>query len=731
MAEGSPGPMAGTATLVTCGTGGIGRATAVGLAVLGGRVGITGRDTARTQAAATAIARESGNPCVDAFTADMSSQAEVRRLAAAVLDAYPRLDVLVNNVGGFWATRHVTADGLERTFAVNHLAGFLLTSLLLELLKASAPARIVTVTADSQATGKLDFADLQGERHYSGQRAYSQSKLANFLFTYELARRLDGTGVTATVLHPGVVHAPCAAEDPSALAKVMLMVSRPFLKTPVQDAATSIYLASAAEIEGVTGQYFADRRPETSSNASYDTTAAARLWDTSARLTCSGGEAQAASSAGAPPGNACGGVLDRDAAEAAVEPESSKAAHRVGWGFISLYTLAYMGTSLLFLAPLLVTLALKVDSLVGIGRAPGSLALVAGTGALLAMVANPFFGKLSDRTASPLGMRRPWMITGLVGGSLGILIVALAPSIPVVLAGWCMAQLSFNALLAAMVAVMPDQVPAVQRGLVSGVLGVCMPVGSVCGTLVVKVFSGHLLAMFLGPCAVGGFFIVLFAVSLKDRRLGRAEKPAWSLRELASTFYVSPRKNPDFAWAFASRFMFVLAYAFLTTYQAYYLLDKIGTARADVPQQIFLGTLVQSAVIVAASLIGGKASDRTGRRKIFVLTASIVYGLALFVIAVASQFDGFLVGMAISGLGFGVYLAVDLALVVDVLPGTRTAAKDLGVFNIAGALPFSIAPAVAPAILAVGGGSYGVLYMVAGLCAITGAVAILPVRRVR
>ena len=139
MTEDSPGPMAGTATLVTGGTGGIGRATAVGLATLGARVGITGRDAARTQAAAAAIARESGNPCVDAFAADMSCQAEVRRLAAAVLDAYPRLDVLVNNVGGFWASRHITADGLERTFAVNHLAGFLLTSLLLDLLKPAPP----------------------------------------------------------------------------------------------------------------------------------------------------------------------------------------------------------------------------------------------------------------------------------------------------------------------------------------------------------------------------------------------------------------------------------------------------------------------------------------------------------------------------------------------------------------------------------------------------------------
>ena len=434
--------------------------------------------------------------------------------------------------------------------------------------------------------------------------------------------------------------------------------------------------------------------------------------------------------AAARPGAARRGLNYRTAAEVALEPDPP-AAHRVGWGFISLYALAYMSTSLLFIAPLLVTLALKVDSLVGIERAPSSLALVAGVGALLAMVGNPFFGKMSDRTASRLGMRRPWMVIGLVGGSLGILVVARAPNIPVVLAGWCIAQLFFNALLAAMVAVLPDQVPAVQRGLVSGVLGVCLPVAAVCGTFLVKLFTGNQLAMFLAPCAIGGAFILLFAVTLKDRRLAKAERPAWSLREFASTFYVNPRQSPDFAWAFASRFMFVLAYAFLATYQAYYLLDKIGTAKADVPQQIFLGTLAQSAVIVAASLIGGKASDRTGRRKIFVLTASIVYGLALFVIAIASNFSGFLVGMAISGLGFGVYVAVDLALVVDVLPGNRSAAKDLGVFNIAGALPFSIAPAIAPAILAIGGGSYGVLYMVAGLCAIVGAVAILPVKRVR
>jgi MFS family permease len=422
---------------------------------------------------------------------------------------------------------------------------------------------------------------------------------------------------------------------------------------------------------------------------------------------------------------------DRTAAKHGQGTGPLLAAHRVGWGFISLYALAYIGTVLLFLAPLLVSLALKVNSLVGIERAPNSLALVAGVGALLAMFANPFFGRLSDRTSSRLGMRRPWMVIGLAGGSCGILVVAVAPSIAVVLIGWCIAQLFFNALLAALVAVLPDQVPVAQRGTVSGVLGVCLPIASVTGTFLVQLFTGNQLTMFLAPCAIGGFFVLLFAVTLKDRRLTVADRPTWSLREFAGTFYVDPRKNPDFGWAFASRFMFVLAYAFLSTYQAYYLLDKIGSSETAVPQQIFLGTLVQSVVLVTASLVGGKLSDRTGRRKIFVLVAATVYGLAMFAIAIASNFNGYLVGMAIGGLGFGVYMAVDLALVADVLPDTENNAKNLGVMNIAGALPSSIAPAIAPVILAISSGSYSVLYAAAGICAIIGGAAILPVKRVR
>src|SRR6266581_8975982 len=197
--------MAGKSVLVTGGTSGIGKATAIGLAALGARVGITGRDQGRTEAASAGIRAVAGNPDVDAFVADMSARAEVRRLAAQVLDAYPRLDVLVNNVGGFWAHRHVTADDLEHTFALNHLAPFLLTNLLLDGLMASAPARVVTVSSGAQSAGRIDFNDLQSARNYSGQRAYSQSKLANIMFTNELARRLEGTGVTASSVHPGVV----------------------------------------------------------------------------------------------------------------------------------------------------------------------------------------------------------------------------------------------------------------------------------------------------------------------------------------------------------------------------------------------------------------------------------------------------------------------------------------------------------------------------------------------
>jgi len=277
-------PMANKVVLITGGTGGIGKATAIGLARLGAQVGIIGRDLARAEQAAADIRAASGNSVVDAFATEMTSQAEVRQLAIAVLGAYPRLDVLVNNVGGFWAHRHLTADGLERTFALNYLAPFLLTNLLLDRLTASAPARVVTVSSSVQAAGRIDFNDLQGTRNYSGQRAYSQSKLATVMFTNELARRLEGTGVTANCLHPGVVHSNFGAEDQAQFFAVISRVALPLLKTPAQGAQTSIYLASSPDMDGVTGQFFANRKPKTANKVAYDTDMTARLWQVSADL---------------------------------------------------------------------------------------------------------------------------------------------------------------------------------------------------------------------------------------------------------------------------------------------------------------------------------------------------------------------------------------------------------------------------------------------------------------
>ncbi|WP_409332664.1 SDR family oxidoreductase [Trujillonella humicola] len=273
--------MIGKTVLVTGGTGGIGKATALGLAVLGAHVAVTGRDPPRTEDAVREIRAAGGGP-VDAFIADLSAQSEVRRVAGEVLGHLPRIDVLVNNVVGYWNTRHLTADGLERTFALNHLAPFLLTNLLLDRLKDSAPARVVIVASNAHKLGRIDFDDLQGQRSYSGARAYNQSKLANILFSYELARRLEGCAVTTNALHPGMVRTGFGAEDPAGTQRVFVPLLRPFMKSAARGAATSIHLASAPELAEVSGRYFVSSTATRSSPRSYDQAVAARLWQVSA-----------------------------------------------------------------------------------------------------------------------------------------------------------------------------------------------------------------------------------------------------------------------------------------------------------------------------------------------------------------------------------------------------------------------------------------------------------------
>src|SRR3954447_21280412 len=276
-------PMAGTTALVTGGTGGIGAATALGLARLGARVAITGRQAVRAGNTAAEIRAETGAR-VDVLTADLSVQPEVRRLAAEALDRLPSIDVLVNNVGGYWNSRQVTADGIERTFAVNHLAPFLLTNLLLARLRSSDHGRLVTVASRAHTQGRIDFEDLQGEASYSGPRAYNQSKLANVLFTYELARRLRHDAVVANAVHPGVVSTAFGAEDPGRVQRLLVPLLRPLMRSAAQGAATSIHVAADPELQGVSGGYFANGRQRRSSKRSYDEAVAARLWQVSADL---------------------------------------------------------------------------------------------------------------------------------------------------------------------------------------------------------------------------------------------------------------------------------------------------------------------------------------------------------------------------------------------------------------------------------------------------------------
>jgi NAD(P)-dependent dehydrogenase (short-subunit alcohol dehydrogenase family) len=269
--------------VITGATSGIGKETAVALAKGGATVAVVCRTRDRGEAALAEIRRRAGHDGVSLFVADLSSQRAIRAVAAELQATLPRIDVLVNNAGLALRDRLVTEDSFEHTFAVNHLAYFLLTRLLQPALLASAPARVVNVSSEAHRWGSIRFDDLMGEAAYDGWKAYAQSKLANVLFTYELARRLDGTGVTANCLHPGLVGTAFASRGPS-LIRLLSRLARPLLRSPASGAATSVYLASAPEVATVTGQYFAGRRARRSSQASYDRALAARLWGVSERL---------------------------------------------------------------------------------------------------------------------------------------------------------------------------------------------------------------------------------------------------------------------------------------------------------------------------------------------------------------------------------------------------------------------------------------------------------------
>ncbi len=275
--------MGGKVALVTGGTSGIGKATAMALAAMGADVVVVGRDRERGESAAAEIRDQTGAR-VDLALADLASRAGVRGLVDEFRRRYDRLDVLVNNAGLVQSTRTETPDGLETTFATNHLAPFLLTNLLLDMLKESAPSRVVTVSSEAERWGNIDFDDLQSKKRYRGFPVYGMTKLANIMFTYELAERLEGTGVTATCMHPGAVNTRFGTNNRGPMT-ILFRAFKPFMRTPEQGADTVIWLATSLDVEGVSGRYYADRKPIEPKKIANDPEARRRLWEESERLT--------------------------------------------------------------------------------------------------------------------------------------------------------------------------------------------------------------------------------------------------------------------------------------------------------------------------------------------------------------------------------------------------------------------------------------------------------------
>jgi NAD(P)-dependent dehydrogenase (short-subunit alcohol dehydrogenase family) len=277
--------MHGKICLVTGATSGIGRVTAAALANKGATLVVVGRDPDRTQATVAQLQHDTGNPAITGLIAELSSQEHIAHLVTAFRHRFARLDVLVNNAGAIFNKRQLSVDGIEMTFALNHLAYFCLTQRLLDVLKTSVPARIVNVASNAHHRGRIDFDNLQGARHYSGWRAYCQSKLANVLFTYQLAERLTGTGVSVNALHPGFVASNFGQNNRGFFALMVRLSMRFRAISPTEGAQTTIHLASSPDVDGITGKYFYNKQAVQSSPASYDTKVAQRLWQLSVELT--------------------------------------------------------------------------------------------------------------------------------------------------------------------------------------------------------------------------------------------------------------------------------------------------------------------------------------------------------------------------------------------------------------------------------------------------------------
>lgn len=398
--------------------------------------------------------------------------------------------------------------------------------------------------------------------------------------------------------------------------------------------------------------------------------------------------------------------------------------------FITLYTLAYIGLFAALLSPVVEGIALKVAAIDPVNKT-SDLSLILTVGAFLSLVANPFFGKLSDRTRSRMGMRKPWLIWGVLLSTAALFLIASAHTIWMILVGWALTQIAYNAVLAALVAVLPDQVPDHQRGRMSGLLGIGQGAGILLGLALIAASGGNSFLMFALPAVLGAVLILIFAFRLKDRKL-TGPVPKYSFMEFLKSFWVNPLKAPDFGWVWIGRFVVLLGLAILTTYQTYLLTDKLHISTAQVPTYVLISTLVLMAFSIVTSIAAGFVSDKVHRRKPFVIWSSVLFTVALFFVARSTEFKTLLIALVLAGIAEGIYMSIDLALASQVLPNKKDAAKDLGVMNIANSLPQSVAPLIAPIFLAINGPhNYTSLFLAAALFTLIGAGLIQPVRKVR
>lgn len=403
-------------------------------------------------------------------------------------------------------------------------------------------------------------------------------------------------------------------------------------------------------------------------------------------------------------------------------------------GYLPSLGVATFATYLALLTPALVGLQLKLVNLVGVGAAPGALGLVAAVGALFALVANPLAGRLSDRTMSRFGRRRPWIVGGAVVGTLALVLIGLAGNVTVVLIGWCLAQAAFNATLAAVNATMPDQVPERRRGRASSIIGIGTPLAILAGFAATAILPNDTLR-FAVPAGIALIGCLIFAAVLKDRRANPDARPPFDVRGFLGSFVFNPRKNPDFAWNWVNRFLMFFGYTGIGSYLAFFVIDRFDVAPAKVAGILFIANVCAVVGMVVASLVGGALSDRLQMRRPFVTAAGLIMVAGLVVLAFSQTLTAMYVAEALVGIGFGSYLAVDLALATSVLPSEADRAKDLGVLNIANALPQSIAPAIAPVVIAAGAalpfGGYSTWFLLGALVAAVGAVLVYRVKGVR